>query len=118
MLHHDGHQLLECCLLHGIPSQLALCLCGIAPQVHHVGRAIEVLAHLHQHSSGGLVYSLLVQTLALELQLDACMLEGIVAELPHTVLHACGNHKVLGLLLLQDEPHALYIVLGISPVTQ
>ena len=31
---------------------------------------------------------------------------------------ACGNHKVLGLFLLQDEPHTLNIVFGIAPVAQ
>ena len=40
------------------------------------------------------------------------------AEFAHGVLLAGGYHIVLGLRLLQDEPHALHIVLGVSPVTQ
>ena len=34
------------------------------------------------------------------------------------MLHARGDHKVIGLLLLHDQPHTLHIVLGIAPITQ
>ena len=34
------------------------------------------------------------------------------------MVFACGNHKVVGFRLLEDEPHALDIVLGIAPVAQ
>ena len=34
------------------------------------------------------------------------------------MVFACGNDKVVRLGLLQDEPHALDIVLGIAPVAQ
>ena len=46
------------------------------------------------------------------------MLEGVVAEVAHGVLHTRGDDEVFGLLVLQHQPHALYIVLGIAPVAQ
>ena len=65
-----------------------------------------------------LVDALLVGTFAFELQFDAYALEGVVAELADRVLNAGGDDEVLGLLLLQDEPHALHVVLGVAPVAQ
>ena len=46
------------------------------------------------------------------------MMEGQRAELAHGVVFACGNHEIVGLGLLQDEPHALDVVAGITPVAQ
>jgi len=34
------------------------------------------------------------------------------------VLLARGNYEVFGVLVLQNQPHALHIILGISPVAQ
>ena len=34
------------------------------------------------------------------------------------MLHAGGDDEVLGLVVLQNEPHAFHVVLGISPVAQ
>ena len=46
------------------------------------------------------------------------MLEREIAELTYRVLHTGSDDKVLRFLLLQDEPHALHIILGISPISQ
>ena len=46
------------------------------------------------------------------------MLEGELGELTDTVLNAGGNHEVLRLVVLEDEPHALYVVAGIAPVAE
>ena len=46
------------------------------------------------------------------------MLEGKVGELADAVLHTGGDDEVLGLVVLQNQPHALHIVLGIAPVAQ
>ena len=46
------------------------------------------------------------------------MVEGELGELTHRVLHACRNNEVFRFLLLEDEPHALYVVLGITPVAE
>ena len=46
------------------------------------------------------------------------MSEGQEAEISHAVLHTGGDDEVLGLLLLQDKPHALDVILCIAPVTE
>ena len=46
------------------------------------------------------------------------MMESQLGELSYRVLHAGGNHEVLWLLSLKDEPHTLHIVLGIAPVAE
>ena len=60
----------------------------------------------------------LVSSFTYKLQFDADMLEGVVAELTDGVLYACGNDEVVRFRLLEDKPHALHVVLGISPVAQ
>lgn len=114
---HNLYQLLEA-RLHRVPAQLGLRLRRVAPEVHDIRRTVEILRDLNQHTTRGLVYALLVGTLAHELQLDAHVLEGQVAEFTHGVLHARGNNKILGFLVLQDQPHALDVILRIAPVAQ
>ena len=46
------------------------------------------------------------------------MFESELGELADGVLHTGGNDKVLGTVVLQDEPHTLHIVLGIAPVAE
>ena len=46
------------------------------------------------------------------------MAEGELGELADGVLYTGGDDEVLGTVVLQDEPHALYIVAGIAPVAQ
>ena len=45
-------------------------------------------------------------------------MEGQLAEFPDGVLLACGDDEVLGLVVLQNQPHALDVVPGIAPVAQ
>ena len=42
---------------------------------------------------------------------------GGINEVSHRILHAGGDHKVLGLFLLQHQPLHLDIVAGMAPVT-
>ena len=44
--------------------------------------------------------------------------KGQCCELPDSMLYTCRDHIVIRLILLQDQPHALHIVLRITPVTQ
>lgn len=115
---HEVDKLFERCLLGGIPAQFLAGLRGVAPEVDDVGGTVEVGRHLDDSLAGLDVDALLVLALALETQLNADAAEGQQAELAHGVLLAGGNHIVVGLGLLQDEPHALYIVLGIAPVAE
>ena len=64
------------------------------------------------------VDALFVHALAHKFQLDADIVEGQLAELAHGVLLASSDHEVLGGLVLQNQPHALDIILGIAPVEQ
>ncbi len=45
-------------------------------------------------------------------------MEGQLAELTHGVLLTGGDDEILRLVVLQNQPHALHIVLGIAPVAQ
>lgn len=114
---HDLHQLLERGL-RGVPAQLVLGLRGVAPKVHDIRRTVEILRHLNQNAARCLVDTLLVRTLANELQLDAHVFEGKIAKFPDRVLHTRGDHEILGLLVPQDQPHALDVILRITPVAQ
>ena len=122
MLHHQRHQLLEGSLLR-IPAQLGPRLGRISPQVDHVRRPVEIRTHRYQNLANQLLRTahadaFLLGALALETKLNPRMAEGQQAEIPHAVLDARRNHEILRLLLLQDQPHALHIILRIAPVTQ
>ena len=52
------------------------------------------------------------------MQGDTHLAECQIAELTHRVLHACGDDKVLRLVVLQNQPHTLHIVFGIAPIAQ
>ena len=119
---HDLNEFLEACLAR-VPAQLGLCLGGVTPEVDNVGRTEEVGRHLYEHLALKLfgtlnADTLLIDALALELKLYAYMLESIVSKLAHGVLNACGDNEVFGFVVLKDEPHTLYIILGITPVAQ
>ena len=114
------HDLDELCKggLGGVPAQFALGLAGVAPEVDNVGRAVEVGADLDNDLAGGLVDALLVHALADKFELDAHIVEGQLAELADGVLLTGGNDEILGRFVLQNQPHALDIILGIAPVAQ
>ena len=46
------------------------------------------------------------------------MMESEGSELAYGMLHACGDDEVFRGVVLEDEPHAFYIVLGIAPVAE
>ncbi len=117
MVDHDLDEILEAGL-SGIPAQDFLCLAGVAEQLLHLCRTEILGINLYQHTAGGLVDTLLVNTLALPFELDAHVMEGQCGEVAHCVILARSNHEVIGLRLLQDEPHALHVVLGVTPVAQ
>ncbi len=113
---HEIDKLLERGLGRGIPAEFPAGLGGVAPEVDHVGGTVEVGGDLDDHPAGGGVDALLGGALSLEAELDAGAAEGVEAELADGVLLAGGNDVVLGLGLLEDEPHTFHIVLGIAPV--
>ena len=46
------------------------------------------------------------------------MSEGTLGKFADGVLLTRGNHKVLGLVMLEHQPHTLYVVTCVAPVTQ
>ena len=102
MLDHQLDERFEGGLLR-VPAQFRTGLRGIAPEVHHVRRTVEIGAYLHQDLAGGLVDAFLIGTLPYELQLDAGMVEGQLAELADAVLDTRRNDEILRFLLLQDK---------------
>ena len=123
------HQLDE--LLEGgglrVPAEFGLGFGRVAPEVDDVGRAVEVFGDGDygaadkvgvDGAANGDDDTLLVDAFALPAELDAGVAEGQGGEFTDGVLDAGGNHEVLRLVVLEDEPHTLHIVLGIAPVTQ
>ena len=117
MRDHARDEFLERRLLR-IPAQLRLGLGGVAPEVHDVGRTVEVGRDLDHDAPRRLVDALLVEARPPELDLDAGVAEGELREFAHAVLHARRDHEVVRRLVLEDEPHARHIVLRVAPVAQ
>ena len=114
---HDFDQIIEG-RLAGIPAEERLGLGGVAEELFHLGRTEEARVDFNQHLTRGGVDAFLVDAFAFPTQLDADMPECQRAELTHGVVLARGDDEVLRLLLLQDEPHALHVILGIAPVAE
>ena len=70
----------------------------------------------HQNPSGAPAAALLVVALAAPFDGLADVAEGELDEFAHGVRLAGRQHVVVGLVLLQDPPHALDIVAGVAPV--
>ena len=122
MIDHDLHQLLKGGGV-GVPAEFGAGLRRIAPEVDDVGGAVEVGGDLDEGLADEVVGAagadaLLVLAAALPLEFDADVVEGEVGKLADAVLHARGDDVVLGLAGLEDEPHALDVVLGVAPVAE
>ena len=116
-VNHDLDELLERGLVW-VPAEPCACLCRVSPEVDDVCWTVEVWRYLNEALACSLVVALLVHAFAAELEFDACVLESVVAELANGVLHAGSDYEVLWLLLLEDEPHTLNIILCIAPVAE
>ena len=66
----------------------------------------------------GFTYSDFVDAFAFPTQSDSGMLECQRSELTYSMLHAGSDDEIFGSLVLQYQPHALHIILGISPVAE
>ena len=128
---HNLYQLFEGGLAR-VPTKLLASFRGVAPKVYNIGRTEKVgrdfdedIAHcqLSIGCSCGLRINilddtLLIDILAHKLKFDTHMFECIIAEVTHRVLHTCSDNKVFRFIVLKHQPHALYIVLGITPVAK
>ena len=117
MMDHDLHKLLKRGLLR-VPAEFGLGLGRVAPEVHHVGRAVEVFRDCHDGFAIRHVDSSFVHALAFPAEIYACMVERERRKFTHCVLHAGRNHEVFGFVVLQNEPHAFHVILGVTPVAE
>jgi hypothetical protein len=100
----------------GHPAEFLFGFGGVAQQGFDFGGA-EV-AGVDADDGFGHSNSHFVDALAFPAQLHAQLCGGPFNELAHAVLHAGGNDKVFGLVLLQHHPLHAHIVFGVAPVAQ
>ena len=126
MLDHKFDELLEGGGLR-VPAEFGLGFGRVAPEVDYVGRAVEVFGNGDYgaadkvcvgRTGNGDDDTLLVDSFAFPAKLDAGVVEGQGCEFADGVLDAGGDHEVLRLVVLEYEPHALHIVLCITPVAE
>ncbi len=108
-------ELLEGSLLR-IPAQFADGLRRVAEELLDLGRAEVARVDGDERLARLAIDAFLVGTHAPPLQLDAGAAEGVRAEFPHRVHLTRGDDEVIGLVVLQDEPHALDEVRGVAPI--
>jgi len=114
---HDLHKLFERRCLR-IPAEFGLCLGRVAPEVHHVGRAVEIFRDGDDGLAGGNIDALFVHAFAFPAEFNACVVESEGCKFTDGVLDTGCNHKVFGLVVLQNKPHAFHVVLGVAPVAK
>ena len=81
-----------------------------------LGRTEIFRVDFYKHPACSAVNSLLVETLALPFEFDACTGKCQCGKFAHGVVLSGGYYKVVVLGLLHDEPHALHIVFCVAPV--
>src|SRR5204863_7428348 len=112
-LDHFRHQLLEAGAM--APAELGERLGRVAqPQVDLGRPAIGGIAR-HQDLAAALADAVLVEAVALPLEAAVDLAEGELDEFAHRVGLTGGEHVIVGLLLLQDAPHALDVVTRMAP---
>src|SRR5215216_6562394 len=94
---HQADQRLEVRLR--APPELPLGLRGVAHEQVDLGRALERVVDLH-----------------VDLPRDPRLVEGDLDAAADRVGLTRGDHEVVGLLLLEHQPHRLDVVLGVAPV--
>ena len=117
VFHHDSDQFFERCLAW-VPSELGLGFRRVTEELVDFSRAEvfrvdfdEGLACLH-------VDTFFVGAFPFPAEFDAYFLKCQCAEVAHGVVLTGGDDEVVRFGLLEDEPHALDVVFGISPVAE
>src|SRR5580692_2390437 len=113
-LDHVLHKLVE---RHAMPpAEQVVRLARIADQGPDFGRAEIARVDLDEHMAGFLIQSFLVGAGAFPDDAAADAGERFFDELAHRMRFARRQHKVVGLVLLHDPPHAFDIVAGVAPI--
>ena len=116
MFCHDFYQFLVSGGLR-IPSKNRLRLGRISPQIIHVGRTEPCFVDAYQHLSGLHIITLLINAGSFPTKVDANCFECALSEITYRMLLSGCDNKIFRSLMLQHQPHTLYIILGISPVS-
>ena len=117
VLDHDFYKLFKSRLLR-VPAEFFLSLGWVTPEVHHVGRAVEIFGHGNNGLAGGNVNALFVHAFAFPAEFYTCVAESESCKFTDGVLYAGCNHEVFGFIVLKNEPHAFHVVLGVAPVAE
>src|SRR5580700_8606709 len=113
-LDHVSHELVE---RHAMPpAELVVRLARIADQGFDLGRAKIARIDLDEHMAGFLIQSFLVGAGAFPDDAAADAGERLFDEFAHRMRFACRQHKIVGIVLLHDPPHAFDIVAGMAPI--
>ena len=115
VLNHNLDEFRERGLLW-VPSKFGLCLCGVAQQLIYLCRTEIFRINFNESLTRRFVVTLFIDTVTAPFEFDTNLFEGEGGKLTNCMILASSNHKVIWLWLLQDEPHTLDIVLGITPV--
>src|SRR5262249_12663020 len=99
-----------------VPAEAVIGLAGIAAQVLDLGRPEIARVDDDERLAGGGIEPALLLALAAPLDAPPDMVEGDLDELAHRMALAGGEHVVVGLVLLEHQPHALDIVARMPPV--
>ena len=101
-----------------VPAEFGPRLGRVAPEVHHVSRAVEIFGHGHNGLARSNVDALFVDAFAFPAEFNACVVERERRKFTDGVLNAGRDNEVFGLVVLQNEPHAFHVVLGVAPVAE
>ena len=99
------------------PAEFSTSLGGVAEENIDLGRSEVTLVDFDEHAPARLVDPLLGGSLSRPSDPMSGPFEGALHELAHRIGFSSRQNEVVGLILLQDHPHALSIVACVAPVT-
>lgn len=112
--HHLGNHGSE--RVFRLPTENALCLCGIAEQKVDFSGAEKFGIDGNEDLPGFRVHAGFINSGTLPFDIDAHFFERPVDEVADGVSFAHGDDEIFRLVLLEHEPHGFYVVLGVPPV--
>ena len=113
-LGHHSHQGIETDL--ALPAQLLVGLAGITDEDVHLGRAVKGRVDADDDLPALAVDALALFVFTLPFQIEAGVSGGLLDKGAHRPGLAGGDDVIIGLLLLQHQPHGAHIVPGETPI--
>ena len=122
MLNHELDELLEGGG-HRIPTKFILSLGWIAPEIHHIGRTIEIFRYgyndlAYKKFRARYYNTFLINAFTFPTKFYTSVMESESSKLTNSMLYTCSNNEIFWLIVLEDKPHTLNIILGIPPITK